>query len=425
MSALPLEHLDIEAPGPPRSLRRNRDFLLLWSGQIVSSVGSQLSMLAFPLLVLSVTHSPAETGLLGGLRSLPFLLFTLPVGALADRWDRKLLMVVADAGRALALGSVPVALAAGRLTLGQLALVSLVEGALFTVYNVTESAALPQVVAREQLPQAVSLSQTTDSLALLAGPSLSGALYSVSRGLPFLADALSYAVSVVSLLFLRTELQQERTGDRGSMWQEIREGFGWLWHHPLVRFLALLAGGLNLFSFGYPLLLIVRAQSLHANPFTVGLLFASGGVGAALGALLAAPLQRRFTFGQVMIGATWVWVLTWPPFAWAPTVPLLGVANAMGWFIVPIFMASHYSFRLTFVPDALLGRVNSVFKLIAFGVEPFALALAGLLLQLFGGVTAVLLIFAPQLVLAVVATRNPHLRSAPTLRELAGTKHPL
>lgn len=419
MSALSIEQLNARQTSGQPSLWRNRDFLLLWSGQIVSSMGSQVSMLAFPLLVLSVTRSPAETGLLGSLRSLPFIVLTLPVGALVDRWNRRQLMIVADTGRALALGSIPLALALGHLTLGQLAAVSLIEGTLFTLFNVAETAAFPQVVPKVQLPQAVGLNQTTESLCVLVGPGLSGVLYSCSRALPSLGDALSYAASVMSLLFVKTELQQERATDPGSMWIEIREGLTWLWNHSLVRFLALLVGGLNLFSFGYPLLLIVRAQSMHADSFTVGLLFASGGIGAMLGALLAAPLQKRFTFGQVMIGATWVWVLTWPPFAWAPNIPLLGVANALGWSVVPIFMAGQFSFRLTLIPDALQGRVNSVFKLIAFGVEPIALALAGVLLQLFGGVTAVLLIFAPQLILAVIATLNPHLRSAPSLREIA------
>src|SRR5436305_12866998 len=107
----------------PVALWRNRDFLLLISGQGVSSVGSQISLIAFPLLILALTHSPAQTGLMTALRGLPFALFSLPAGALIDRWDRKHVMILCDIGRAIALGSIPVALALHGLTYMQLYMV--------------------------------------------------------------------------------------------------------------------------------------------------------------------------------------------------------------------------------------------------------------------------------------------------------------
>ncbi len=120
---------------PPHSLRRNRDFLLLFAGQIVSSIGSQVSQLAFPLLILALTGSPAQAGFLGAMRGLAYVLFGLPAGALVDRWDRKKTMILSDLGRALALGSIPIALALGRLTLLQLYLVTFVEGTLFIFFG--------------------------------------------------------------------------------------------------------------------------------------------------------------------------------------------------------------------------------------------------------------------------------------------------
>ena len=118
----------------------NRDFLLLVSGQSVSSVGSQVSLLAFPLLMFTITHSAAQAGLMSALRSLPYAFFCLPAGALVDRWDRKRVMIFCDVGRALALGSIPLAFALGQLTLVQLYLVSLVEGTLFTFFSMAETA---------------------------------------------------------------------------------------------------------------------------------------------------------------------------------------------------------------------------------------------------------------------------------------------
>jgi MFS family permease len=135
-------------------LWRNHDFLLLWSGQLLSSVGSEVSLLAFPLLVLAMTHSAVLVGLIGALRSLPFALLCRPAGALIDRWDRKRVMLICDTGRALALSSIPVALWLGRLGLLQLCLVALVEGTLMTFFDVAEIACLPHVVPKEQIPAA-------------------------------------------------------------------------------------------------------------------------------------------------------------------------------------------------------------------------------------------------------------------------------
>src|SRR5438477_4944288 len=127
----------------PIALWRNLNFLLLVSGQGVSSVGSQISLVAFPLLILALTHSPALTGLMTALRGLPFALLCLPAGALVDRWDRKRVMILCDAGRAIALGSIPVALALGHLTFLQLALVSVIEGTFFVFFNLAETACIP------------------------------------------------------------------------------------------------------------------------------------------------------------------------------------------------------------------------------------------------------------------------------------------
>ena len=113
----PMPATSAQPPPPPRrraSLWRNRDYLLLWSGQAVSSAGTQVSGIAFPLLVLAITGSPAQAGLACAPCALPYLIFSLPVGALIDRWDRKRVMILCDAGRAIALGSIPVALALGR-----------------------------------------------------------------------------------------------------------------------------------------------------------------------------------------------------------------------------------------------------------------------------------------------------------------------
>ena len=399
-------------------LWRNLIYMVVWSGQSVSSVGTRVSMLAFPLLILAITHSPAQAGLIAALRGLPYALFVLPAGALVDRWNRKLVMIFSDTGRALALGSIPVALLFGHLTIVQLYIVSLVEGTLFTFFNLAETACLPHVVAKEQLPGAVAQYMVIDSTSGLIGPSIGGALYSMGRAIPFLTDAISYGISVLSLCFIKVKFQEERDRSPVRLWADIKEGLSWLWHQPLIRFLAVLTGGITMPVVGYALILIVLAQGQHASSFTIGLIFACGGIGSILGAMIVGPLQKRFSFSQLMISSTWIWALTWLLFAIARNPLMLGVATALSFIIVPVYTSVQFGYRLALIPDHLQGRVNSVFRLIAFGSEPVGLAVTGVLLQVIGPVPAVLVLFVPQFILSVTATFNNHLRNARPIKEL-------
>jgi MFS family permease len=406
-------------PRRPKSLWLNRDYMLLWSGQVVSNVGTQVSTLAFPLLILAVTGSPAQAGFVGALRALPYVIFSLPAGALIDRWDRKRTMILCDTGRALSLASIPVALATGHLTIIQLYLVSLIEGTLFVFFNIAEAACLPRVVPKEQLPAATAQNMATDGVTTLIGPSLGGALYTAGRLLPFLADAISYAVSVCSLFFIKTKFQKERVAARRSLWIEIREGLAWLWHHPLIRFIAILTGGNNLISSGLVLIIIVLAQRQHASAFVIGLIFAIGGIGGVIGAVVAPFFQKRLSFGQAIIGTSWLFALFMPLYALAPNPFVLGLITAAAFIMVPLYNVVQFSYRSALIPDELQGRVNSVFRLIAFGGQPLGLALTGVLIQNIGAIQTILIASVGLAVLAVAATLNAHVRNARPIAEVA------
>lgn len=401
------------------SLWRNRDFMLLWNGQLVSSLGTQVSQLAFPLLVLAITGSPALAGLVGALRGLPFALLCLPAGALVDRWDRKRVMLLCDSGRALALGSVPIAIWLGHLTIIQLGLVALIEGTLMTFFSLSEIACLPRVVPKEQLPAATAQNQVIDSASWTLGPFLGGLLYGFGRAVPFLLDAVSYICSVVGIFFMRARFQEERTEAPRQIWREIGEGLVWLWRDPLLRFLALLTWGLITPVIGFTLILIILAQGLHATPLAIGILFGTGGVGSIAGAFLTNPLQRRFTFGQVMIGSAWVWAVSWLALAIAPNLWVLGIANGISFIIVPIYTATQFSYRLIVIPDQLQGRVQSIYRLLSFGSQPLGFVLTGFLISWVGAVWSVVLLFVPQLFFCLLATFNRPLRAAPLLSEIA------
>lgn len=394
-------------------LWRNRDYLLLISGQGVSSIGSQISLIAFPLLIFALTHSAAQTGLITAVRSIPYVIFTLPAGAIVDRVDRKRLMIFCDTGRALALGSIPIALALGHLTYLQLYITSLIEGTLFVFFTVANLAALPRIVSREQLATAKGQDEVIASLASIVGPSLAPILYGIGSAIPFLVDAVSYVVSVISLCFMKAQFQADRTRDNSShIVGEIREGLVWLWRNPLMRFLAILTFGLITPCYGYVILIIVLAQHLHGSSVSLGLIFASGGVGSIVGAFLASPLYKRFGFSKVLIVSAWLWALLWLLYAIAPTLLILGIINALSFTVVPIYMVVQGSYRLSVIPDALQGRVNSVFRLIAFSGQPLGIAMTGLLLQVIGPVPTVIVLFVPQAILALAATFNRHVLNA-------------
>ncbi len=186
----------------PTSSWRNRDYLLLWGGQTLSNIGSGVSRIAYPLLVLAITGSPAQAGLIGAVRALMYILLILPAWALLDRWNRKLVMLICDTVRAISLATIPLAAVSGHLTLVQLYLIAFIEGIFEAFFDIAEISSVPQVVSKEQLPAAMSRTQVTAGLTSQIGPALGGTLFAIGSLLPFLTDAISYGVSVLSLLLI-------------------------------------------------------------------------------------------------------------------------------------------------------------------------------------------------------------------------------
>jgi hypothetical protein len=244
-----------------------------------------------------------------------------------------------------------------------------------------------------------------DNITGFIGPSIGGIMYAFNAAIPFVTDAVSYVASVVSLRWIRAPFQEARVHTpKTRLWDDIRVGITWLWGQPVIRFVAFLTGGLMLFSSGYPLIVIVFARQLHASEVVIGLLFATGAAGGIIGGVLADVMNRRYRFGQIMVPITWLWAVEWLIYPFVHSLWLLGVANFLGLVIAPIYLTTQYAYRLRRIPDALQGRVNSVFRLIAFGAEPVSLALTGALLQWLGPAATVVAIAMPQITLAAVVT---------------------
>jgi predicted MFS family arabinose efflux permease len=293
-----------------------------------------------------------------------------------------------------------------------------IHGILFTFFNLAEVAALPQVVTREQLPAAAAQNQAGETAAFLIGPPLGGLLYqAVGKTFPFLVDAISYFVSVASLLLIRVEFQQERTAVRRKLRAEIWEGVVWLWRNPLIRFMAFLTGGLNFVFSGLILTIIILAQNQHATPSVIGLMLSISSVGGIVGSLIGPSIRRRFTFGQAIIGLVWFQALVLPLLAIAPNPFLIGAVDALLFLAGPAYNVVQFSYRLALIPDELQGRVNSSFRLLAFGFQPLGAGLAGFLIQGFGAITTVLIFAAVVAVLAALATASSYVRNAPPIAQ--------
>jgi MFS family permease len=410
----------VSAPDPAAvvPLRRNRDFLLLWSGQVVSTIGTRITSLAYPLLVLALTGSPAKAGIVGFAQTLPFLLVFLPAGALVDRLNRKMVMLVSDGGRALALASIAVALAIHRLTLVQIALVAFVEGCLFVFFQVAETAALPNVVPKPQLATAVAQNQARDQGADLAGQPLGGLLFGISQLLPFAFDAASYLVSFTTMLFVRAPLQASRERARTRLRTEISEGIAWMWRQRFVRSIALLIGATNFVLNAVPLLVIVRARQLGASPALVGGLFAFFGAGALLGALVGPWVQRHIRARTVVIGSLWLWAVEVAVLVAMPNAVTLGLLLGVGAVFGVAFNVVVATYRYALVPDHLQGRTTSVVRMIAWGTIPLAQLLSGILAEHLGTGPSFLVFAGAMLLTAAAATIAPSVRRAPPIESL-------
>ena len=394
--------------------------MLLWSGQVVSTLGSAASSIIYPLLILALTGSPEAAGIAGALRAIPYLVLSLPVGALIDRWDRKRVMILCDVGRALTAASIPIAMGLGVLTLWQIYAATLIEGSLFVLFNIAEVAALPRIVPAHLLPQAAAQNEAGFGVANIVGPSFGAMLYQAfGRSVPFIADAASYVVSVASLLRIRTAFRTAPPATKWNLHVEIAEGLRWVWHNPLIRYMAILTGGLNLINAAFPLIVIVLAKHLGAGDGEIGVIFSLGGIGGVVGSLVGGQIQRRFTFGQVIVAVVWLEALLFPLYAIAPSYILLGVIAGLIFVLGPIYNVVQFSYRLSIIPDALQGRVNSTFRLIAFGFMPVGAWLSGVLIERVGALDTVLVFAAWLLLLAGITTVNRHVRKARPIAQAA------
>jgi MFS family permease len=403
------------------TLWRHRDFLLLWSGETVSHVGTTVGQLAVPLLaVTALGATPWEMGLLTAAGTAAFLLVGLPAGALLDRVRRRPVMIAADLARFALFGSVPLAWWFGVLTFPQVLVVVLVGGAATVFFDVAYQSVLPSVVGREGLVEGNTKLESTRGAADAAGPALGGGLVQlVGAANAVLLDAVSFLVSAAALARMRGHEEVPARSGR-SLRAEIGEGLRYVLGHRLLRAITACTGTANLFGGAMMAVQVIYlATELDLPAGAVGLVLSAAGAAGVAGALTAGWWIRRFGQARVVVGAL---LVTGPPvlLVASGSPVLFAVALAAEGYGGVLYNVAQVSFRQSICPDRLLGRMNASIRFLVWGTIPLGGLLGGALGELLG-LRATLLVAAIGIVLAPAWVLFSPLRR---LRDLPGADEP-
>ncbi|RSN44307.1 MFS transporter [Streptomyces sp. WAC 04229] len=412
-----LEGAGADAAGlADRPLRRNRDFLLLWSGAAMSFLATRVTAVAYPLIVLWHTGSPLAMSVVSTAALLPLLLVQLPAGALVDRWDRRRVMLVCEAGRIAAVGSVAVALAAGRTTVAHLAAVAFTEASLTVFYRLAERGAVRNVVHPSHLSAALAQNEARGRAAGLLGQPGGVLLQAAARWLPFGFGVLGYLLSALSLLLIRTRFQEERAerAHGGHLGREVAEGMRWLRGQRFLRTALGYVAGTNLLFQMLALALILRIKEAGLPSATLAVVVGIGGVGGLCGALAGGRIQRRVRQRTLLIAGAVAWTVLIGAMGFTDGPVQLGALYAGTGFVGAVFNVAAAVYQVRTTPDALQGRVAATAGLVGSGTNALGSFTGGLLLAAWGAQQTVHAIAAAMAVLAVCATVAPDLKKEET-----------
>jgi len=413
------------AQSTPPALRRDPDFRRFWSARVVSLAGSAVTCVALPVLVYELSGSPFLTALVATFEALPYLLFGLVAGALADRMDRRLVMVAADLGSAAVLGSVPVAAWLGALSVPHVLGAAFLSATFFVFFDAANFGAVPSLVGRERIPAANSAIWSAGTLVEIAVPAAAGAMLAVlSAPNLLLIDAVTFVASALLVRAIARPLSDPRRRETrargiGTLAGEVREGLHFLWAQPTVRAMTIVGAGQSLAGGAFVGQMVVWAErrlGVVAGDWRLGALFSAWGVGALLATAMMPRLVARAGAARVtLIGLPFSAVLGVST-ALAPNWAA-GAALLAGWGIAyMLVVVNSITYRQQVTPEPLMSRVNTSGRMLSFGLGyPLGAVLAGAVAELAGPVGGMLAGTAVLVVAAAYAWKSP-LRTAASPR---------
>lgn len=390
---------------PATALWRNRDYLSLWSGDAVSTLGSSMSSIAYPLLVLFATGSVARAGIISAATMIGGLVTTLWGGALADRISRKGLLIGGALVQAAAVAVVAVIVARGYTPIPLLAAAACVGGLASGLRSGARTPALRRIVRKDQMGVASSQVQGRDMAAELFGNPLGGFLFTVARWLPFGADAVSFLFAATGAALIRRPLGPERADgpERASVLADIGAGLRYVRAVPFLRFLASWVPAINMIAAGYFLLFIAVLKDRGASPTVIGLTYSVALVGGILGAVAGPVVLKRVRAKLVFLAAGWALAVSMFLTAVLPAPWEVGLAVFLIMVVLVPVNAFLDAYEVRLVPDEFSGRVTSAVNFGAQALQWLGPLLAGLLADALGPPTALLILAGALVPLAAIA----------------------
>ncbi|WP_249401235.1 MFS transporter [Streptomyces sp. PKU-MA01144] len=400
---------------PPEKTRRGGGFTLLWVSSAFGEFAYSTSLIVLPLIVLALTGSPSQAGIIGFVDAAAMLLAGLPAGAVADRYDRRTVMLWCQAALVAVFGALALLLWADAVSLPALAVLALVNGAATALTMAAGEAMIPSLVPEERLSDAVAMNAARTYAGQLAGTSAGGFLLAVKHAFPFVVGCLAHLVGLVLLLFLKRQppaagapADRPEVSGRGLL-----EGVRWIASHPFLRVGLVCATATNFFFGVIYFVVIASAQTSGMATGLIGMMAALLGVGGLLGALAAPLLQRVLTGARPIYVVLWTFVVLTAgiavlPGSWTPGVLLGAIA-----FAAPTANAYFTSYQLLLTPDSHRGRVVSVAAIASGGGGAVAPLAGGVVLDLAGRSAGLLGCTAVMAVIALQASLSPALRDVP------------
>src|SRR5258708_18093856 len=389
---------------PKKGLRRaftslrQRNFRLFWFGQMISLMGTSMQIIGQAWLVLELTHSAWQLGLVGALQSLPVLLFSIFGGVFADRWPKRRVLLVTQSAAMIQALLLWALIATGTIQLWHIYVLAMLLGLTNSLGRPTSQAFIVEMVGREDLPNAIALNSSLTTLARIVGPGLGGIIIAASGvTMLFLLNALSFLPVIVGLALINRNalhaqaLQPRSVGERQNTWQSLREGLDYVWKTPAVVLVILVVGLVLLFGSNFNVVLPLFATDvLHVGATGFGFLSAATGVGALLSALWLAWSNQQPTIRRMLIGMLVFGVLE-AVFAVSHLYLLSLLLIASVGFAEEAFAMQAMTTLQTVAPDHLRGRVMSVQVLFFDGSLPLGYLLMGWLAGFCGAPIAMLI----------------------------------
>lgn len=397
-------------PAPEVPLRRNRAYLLLTTGRFAQAIGAGVGTFAVPLLAFELTGSVAQAGLISGIGQVGALVATLPAGVVADRVDRRRLLVLAAATGTALWATALVAGLVGALSGWHLAAVLFGSSMVSAFVNPASGGALRAVVPPAQMANAMAVNQgRMAAVGLFAGP-IGGLLYGMAHVLPFVASVVGHAIEAVAVSLVREPLNRERT-ELSHPLADLREGLRFVGAVPLFRAVLVLITLLNLTAIALVVVINLELVRTGTDPRLIGLVDACAGISMLVGAVVAGPIVQRTRVGRFGLLTIGLLVVALAVMALVPTYWVFVAMLAFGVFLYPALNAGFTGYLTVIVPDRMMGRATSLLGLTGLIAAPAAPVLGSALLEGFGiGTSLWVMVGAMACVLLALGCTRPLMR---------------